>query len=154
VDGSRTSTRARSAVPVPDGRAGTAEVVDALADAINRHDLDALVDCFDADVESLQPVHPDRAFAGRERIRLNWGLILEGVPDLSARAVATTVGDDEAWVEWEWTGGRRDGQPFHMRGVTILTVRDGRIAAVRLYMEPVHDAGAGVARAVREAVGS
>ena len=37
-------------------------------------------------------------------------------------------------------GERTDGQPFDMRGVAIFELRDDRIAAARLYMEPVeHD---------------
>jgi hypothetical protein len=91
MDGSRTSTRAPSAENRSDGGAA-ARVVDRLADAINRHDLEALVGCFDADVESRQPVHPDRVFTGSEQIRENWGLILEGVRLRISQAVREAVG--------------------------------------------------------------
>jgi hypothetical protein len=37
-----------------------------------------------------------------------------------------------------------------MRGVTILIIRDGLIAAAHLYIEPVEEAGEDIDRAVRE----
>ena len=37
-------------------------------------------------------------------------------------------------------GNRTDGEPFEMRGVALFDLREDRIAAARLYMEPVeHD---------------
>jgi ketosteroid isomerase-like protein len=152
VDGSQNSISGWGEAR-PDGTP-IVPIADRLADAINRHDLEALVGCFAPEVNSVQPIHPDRAFTGRQQIRENWGLILEGVPDLTARITGTVVAGDEAWVECDWAGSRRDGTPFHLRGVTIQVVRNDRIASVRLYMEPVEQAGFGVVEAVREAVGS
>jgi hypothetical protein len=37
-----------------------------------------------------------------------------------------------------------------MRGVTIMTVRDGLVAAARLYMEPTEFGGSDIDSAVRE----
>jgi hypothetical protein len=42
----------------------------------NQHDLEAFLDCFDPDYQSEQPVHPNRAFIGREQVRKNWSACL------------------------------------------------------------------------------
>jgi ketosteroid isomerase-like protein len=123
-------------------------VVERLQDAMNAHDLDALVACFTPDHDSRTPAHPERDFTGDEQVRRNWSQILAAVPDLHAALLRSVVDRDTAWCEWDWSGTRRDGEPHVMRGVTLTTVRDGRIAATRFYMEPVTrdglDAGAAV----------
>ena len=43
-----------------------------------------------------------------------------------------------------------DGSPFTMRGVIIATSRKDRIAAARLYVEPVEHTGSDIDAAVEE----
>ena len=40
-------------------------VIERYRDAMTTHDLDALLDCFDPDYESVQPLNPHRDFRGR-----------------------------------------------------------------------------------------
>jgi ketosteroid isomerase-like protein len=108
-----------------------------LSDAINRHDLEAFVAIFVADYRSEQPVHPRRAFTGRDTVRLHWSTFFAHIPDFTAEIVATTAAGDDEWVEWRWHGTQHTGEPFDLRGVVIIRVRDGMIASSRLYMEPV-----------------
>lgn len=122
--------------------------------AIDEHDLDALVDCFDPDVVSEQPAHPSRGFRGAEAVRANWTQILGGVPDLQARLLRCTADGDLAWAEWAWNGTRRDGVPFRMRGITISEVRGRRVRSVRFYMEPEDRTAVDVADAIQQAVSS
>lgn len=139
----RASTQARAA----------ADAVERLEAAINAHDLEALVSCFDAAFVNDTPAHPDRSFTGAAQVRENWARIFAGVPDLRARIVGRTVDGAAAWTEWDWTGTRRDGSSHHMRGVTITTVGQRAITGVRFYMEPVTDSGLGVAAAIDKATG-
>lgn len=104
------------------------EVLTRLAQAQNRRDLDAFVDCFDPDYRSEQPVHPDRSFVGAQQVRKNWGAVFEGVPDFHSELLRYAREGEDCWAEWRWTGQRRDGTPLDLRGVTIFGVRDGRIA--------------------------
>ncbi len=128
-------------------------VVERLKDAINGRDLEALVGCFAADVESVHPTHPARTFRGREQVRLNWTQILGGVPDLRAELLGSTGEGETTWSEWHWRGTRKDGAPFEMRGVTIQRVLGDTIASVRFYMEPVEQAGTDVTANIAEQVG-
>jgi ketosteroid isomerase-like protein len=123
-----------------------------LLDATNRHDLEALVDCFADDYRNETPAHPSRGFVGREQVRRNWEQIFAHVPDIAARVVRQTVGDDIAWSEWEMRGTRRDGSPHLMRGVILFGVRDERASWARFYLEPVQEGDGDVNTAVRQAV--
>ena len=57
--------------------------------------------------------------------------------DFTSELVASASMGEIEWGEWDWRGRHKDGSPFAMRGVIILTVRDGLIAEGRLYMEPL-----------------
>ncbi len=134
--------------------AGPVTAVAQLRDAINAHDLDALVACFHRDVRSEQPLHPSRAFQGNQSIRQNWGMIFGGVPDLRAELLRTATSGNTAWAEWHWSGTSRDGKAFEMRGVTVLVVDEGLITAVSMYLEPVEVSGEANAAAIRKATGA
>ncbi|MFN2627153.1 MAG: nuclear transport factor 2 family protein [Gaiellaceae bacterium] len=129
-------------------------VVERVNDALNAHDLEALVACFDEDYESEQPAHPDRAFRGREQVRTNWSAIFDGVPDFRSELVRAAADGDSAWSEWHWQGMRADGTPLDMAGVIICGLREGRISWARLYVEPVEQAGAGIDGAVERMTGN
>lgn len=133
--------------------ADPARVIQRLADAINAHDLEALVACFADDVVSEQPVHPARSFRGRAQVRANWTQIFGGVPDLRAQLLQLEATSSRAWSEWSWSGTTRAGTPFEMRGVTIQELRDDQIAAVRFYLEPLDAGTADVAATLRTVVG-
>lgn len=118
--------------------------------AMNDHDIEAFVECFAEDYDSVQPAHPDRAFRGREQVRTNWSAIFGAVPDFRAELVRVDVSGDIAWSEWRWEGTQTDGEKLDMAGVIVLGVRDDRFAWARLYVEPVERAGAGIDAAVRD----
>ncbi len=61
---------------------GPRGVIERVRCAINAHDLEAFLDCFDEGYESEQPLHPERSFRGRKRVRRNWSANLARVPDL------------------------------------------------------------------------
>ena len=129
------------------------EVIERIVAAQNAHDVDAMTACMAPDYQSEQPVHPDRAFVGSAQVRKNWSAIFNGIPDFSARIVRLAVDGDDVWVEFEWTGTTRAGAPFLSRGPAIFTVRDGKVARGRLYVEPVQDDGGGIDAVARRMVG-
>jgi len=131
------------------GRAVTGDALERLRDAQNRHDLDAFVDCFDSSYRSEQPVHPDRAFTGREQVRRNWAAVFDGVPDFRAELLRSAEAGDIQWAEWHWHGTRTDGTQLEMRGVTIFGIDHDRILWGRLYLEDVDRSGGTIDQAVR-----
>jgi ketosteroid isomerase-like protein len=129
--------------------AAPVDIIERLQAAMNRHDLAALVACFDPDYQSEQPVHPRRGFGGRAQVEANWSALLEGFPDFHAELLAFAVDGDVRWAEWRWTGPRADGRTLDMRGITIVVVRGDRIVSARLYLEEVDEAGADIEGSIR-----
>jgi ketosteroid isomerase-like protein len=128
-------------------------VSERLRKAMNAHDLEAHVACFLEDYRSEQPVHPARTFTGREQVRENWSKLYQSVPDFRAELLRLAVVGDTEWGEWIWRGTKEDGTPLEERGVTIVGIRDSRIAWGRLYLEETEREGADIAETVRRMAG-
>lgn len=121
-----------------------------LTEAQNVHDAERFASYFTDDYQSDQPAHPDRAFSGRAQVLENWTSVFAGVPDFRAELVSSCQDGNVEWGEVDWRGHHADGSPFAMRGVIIATIHDGRIAAARLYVEPVENSGSDIEAAVEQ----
>jgi hypothetical protein len=123
-------------------------VIERMAEALNRHDLEALLGCFDPNYRSEQPAHPNRGFGGKEQIRKNWSAMFESFPDFEAQLLRHTADEGVVWGEWHWiaTG-------LNMAGVTIMGVEDDHIVSARLYMEAVEEDGQDIDEAMRTITG-
>jgi ketosteroid isomerase-like protein len=115
---------------------GVRSLIERVRSAINRHDLDVFLECFDEDYESEQPLEPERSFRGRDRVRKNWWANLARVPDLRWDCCVTA---DAAWCEWRWHGNRADGRRFDVQRVVIYRIEGGRIVRGRLYTGELPD---------------
>jgi ketosteroid isomerase-like protein len=111
-------------------------VIRRLLTAMNEHDLEGFLDCYDPGYVSEQPLHPDAGFRGTDRIRENWSWKLRDGSDFSAEVVAFAVDGDTVWTEWRWNGTRKDGSVLDDRGVVVYGVGGDRITSARLYIEP------------------
>ncbi|MGO4689991.1 nuclear transport factor 2 family protein [Glaciibacter sp. 2TAF33] len=129
-------------------------VVARLFEATNRHDLDALQECFATDYVNETPVHPSRGFVGRAQVGANWATIFGAVPDLTATVLQSAEVDGGTWVECEMTGTRRDGHRHLMRGVLIFGILDDLIRSARFYLEPVDPGELTPDQAVAEILGT
>lgn len=119
-------------------------VVERLIRALNDHDIDAVVDCFDPLYHTEQPVHPERAYRGREQIHKEWSDTLKRLPDFKAKVIRMLTDKDTVWTEWSWTGTQRDKKRIELVGVAIYAVRNNRFIWGRAYMEPVQKLGTGI----------
>lgn len=111
-------------------------VLERLHTAMNRHDLEAMLECFDPDYRSEQPLHPNRGFSGKEQVRKNWSRMLGSFPDFEAQLLGHVSSEGTVWSEWRWSA-----TGLNMTGVTLLGVDEDRIVWGRLYMEPVEEGG-------------
>ena len=121
-----------------------------LRDALNTHDIETFVECFDENYYSEQPVHPDRSFQGQDQVKKNWASNFNEMPDFSAHLLRHAINNNSIWAEWEWQGTRRDKSRLLMRGVIIMGVEDSKIKWARLYVEPVEANGKDIEAAVEE----
>ena len=129
--------------------AGPLETVERLHNAMNQHDLEAFLACFDPNYRSEQPAHPTRGFGGRDQVEKNWSVLFEGIADFHAELLATATDGDTLWSEWRWTGSRANEAPLDIRGVTLFEIKNDRIVSGRLYMEEVEETGAAIDETVR-----
>ena len=123
-------------------------VIERLREAMNRHDPEAMLECFDPDYKSEQPAHPNRGFGGREQVQKNWSAMFESFPDFHAELLRDSTDRDTVWGEWRWSAAG-----LQMAGVTVMGVKEGRISWARLYMEPVEEAGQDIDEAMRTITG-
>jgi hypothetical protein len=80
---------------------GPAAVVERLLEAVNAHDLEAMVALFADDYRNETPAHPQRGFRGNQQVRRNWTQLFAGVPDLRARLPGAVVDGDSVWTDWD-----------------------------------------------------
>ena len=57
-----------------------AQEINQLVEAMNAHDLDAVVQLFHSDYHSEQPAHPAREFGTSAQVRANWAAMFGGIP--------------------------------------------------------------------------
>lgn len=114
----------------------TTEVLQAFADAWNRHDIDSLMsfiaeDCvFEA---SAGPEVCGTRYAGREAVRAGFEDVWGTFPDAHWSGARHLVRGDRGVSEWTFTGTRADGTRVEVHGCDLFTFRDGKIALKNSY---------------------
>ena len=126
-----------------------AVVIERIAEALNRHDLEAFLECFSPNYESEQPAHPNRGFGGKKQVAKNWAAMFESFPDFEAQLLRHTADEGVLWSEWRWKATGLD-----MAGVTVMGVEGERIVWARLYMEEVEEDGEDIDQAMRTITGA
>lgn len=109
--------------------------------AMDSHDLETAVSCFDPDYQDEAPARRGEYVIGRQKVRQNFARLFKDIPDLQAELLGVVASGDIVWMEWRMHGTRVNGTPFEFAGVNIFGVRDGLIVWGRIYTEMVRDAG-------------
>jgi uncharacterized protein (TIGR02246 family) len=106
-------------------------LVGAFNAAWNAHDLDAALRLCTADVvfESTDPAPDGRSFRGQDAVRAAWQPVFAEPADRFDGEDLIVAGDRvvQCW-RYDWGGG-------HVRGVDVMTVRDGLVAAKLSYVK-------------------
>ena len=118
------------------GSSVTIEMLDAFADAWNRHDIDALMSFMADDCAFESSAGRDvcgTRFAGREAVRSGFLDVWAVFPDAHWRNARHFVHGDRGVSEWTFTGTKADGTRVEVNGCDVFTFRDGRIALKNSY---------------------
>jgi ketosteroid isomerase-like protein len=129
-------------------------VIERLTAAQNAQDLEGMLDCFQRDYRSEQPLFPARTFQGVDQVRANWSTVLGSIPDFHGEILRSAADGDTVFAEVHWTGTKADGAPLDERGVTVMGIRDGRVAWGRLYVDEVARESADIDTVVRRLAGT
>jgi ketosteroid isomerase-like protein len=116
--------------------ATTRIVIDRFDEALNRHDPDALSSLLTDDTvfENTSPPPDGERIEGKEAVLAFWRKWFERNPDARFEAEEMIVSGHRAVVRWVYRKDR-NGQPWHLRGVDVFTVRDGKVAAKLAYVK-------------------
>jgi ketosteroid isomerase-like protein len=114
----------------------TGAVVDRFNAAFNRHDVDALASLLTDDTvfEDTSPAPDGRRIEGKAGVVVFWREWFARNSDARFEAEDVIVSGDRAVVRWVYHK-MRNGQPWHLRGVDVFTVRDGKVAAKLAYVK-------------------
>lgn len=116
-------------------------VIERWVRAMNEHNLDMAVSCFDIDYRDEAPARRGESVHGQKMVRENFSKLFKGIPDLQAELLGAVVNGDTVWMEWRMKGTRANREPFEFAGVNIFGVRENRITWGRIYTELVRDVG-------------
>lgn len=114
----------------------TTEMLQAFAEAWNRHDLDALMSFMTEDCVFEASAGVDvcgTRFVGRESVRAGFAEVWATFPDAQWRDARHFVLEDRGVSEWTFTGTRADGTRVEVHGCDLFTFRDGRISLKNSY---------------------
>jgi ketosteroid isomerase-like protein len=84
--------------------------------------------------EDKFPPPDGRRIEGRANVMAFWRDWFARNPDARFDAEEVIASGDRAVIRWIYRK-LRNGQPWHLRGVNIFTVRDGKIAAKLAYVK-------------------
>jgi len=124
----------------------TTDVLQAFADAWNRHDIDALMSFMTDDCVFESSAGPDicgTCYAGREAVRAGFAEVWTIFPDAHWGHARHWVQGERGVSEWTFTGTRADGSRVEVHGCDLFTFRDGKIALKDSYRKNRSPASAG-----------
>jgi ketosteroid isomerase-like protein len=106
-------------------------LLQAFADAWNRHDVDALMSMMTADCvfeASGGNAVDGEKHEGQRAVRAAYAAIFEVYPDAHWGDARHFVSGDRGLSEWTFTGTLKDGKRVEVTGCDVFTFRNGKIA--------------------------
>ena len=112
----------------------TRHAVERLNDAINNHDLDALMAVFSEDCvfENTFPAPDGERYEGATAVRGFWKRFFDGAPRARFVAEEAFAAGDRCVVRWTYHWDEAGG---HVRGVDVFRVHGGKVAEKLAYVK-------------------
>jgi ketosteroid isomerase-like protein len=121
---------------VPWQNDATRATIDNFNEVFNRHNAEGLAALLTEDTvfEDTSPAPDGRRIEGKAAVVEFWRGWFARNPDARFEAEEVIVSGGQAVVRWVYRK-VRNGQPWHLRGVDIFTLRDGKVAAKLAYVK-------------------
>jgi ketosteroid isomerase-like protein len=100
--------------------------LDALLDAFNAHDLDAIMSFFTED--SVLDTPRGQRFVGKQEVRKGLQARFDGIPDIHYGDARHWSCGDRGASEWTIRGTQATGEPIEVRGCDLFEFTDGKIS--------------------------
>ncbi|HRO58126.1 MAG TPA: nuclear transport factor 2 family protein [Burkholderiaceae bacterium] len=111
-------------------------MLQAFADAFNRHDIDSLMSFMTDDCVFEASAGPDRcgtSHVGKAQVRAGFTEVWTTYPDAQWSSPRHFVWGDRGVSEWTFTGTRADGARVEVNGCDLFLFREGKIALKNSY---------------------
>ena len=111
--------------------ATTTPSLQALLDAFNAHDVDAILALFTDDCVYDAPRGPapgGRRFVGKDQVRKGFQARFDGIPDAVWEDARHWSSGDRGVSEWTIRGTQSTGEPIEVRGCDLFEYTDGKIS--------------------------
>jgi steroid delta-isomerase-like uncharacterized protein len=116
------------------------DVLERMAAAFNRHDLDAIMSLFADDCVFESPRGADpwgTRFVGKAEVREGLAARFHGIPDVHYRDARHFVAGERGASEWTLTGTTTEGELIEVRGCDLWTFDGDRVAVKDSYWKIV-----------------
>ena len=123
-------------MPADDAAPVTLALLDAFADAWNRHDTDAILSMMTEDCIFEASRGPDvkgTLYTGQDEVRGGVDEVLATFPDAKWNGLRHFVAGDRGVSEWVFTATGPDGSRVEVQGCDVFTFRHGKIAVKNSY---------------------
>lgn len=111
-------------------------IVKRFNEAFGRRDVDAVMAVMTDDCVFESTAPPDgHRFEGRAVVRAFWEKFFSSSPEATFETEEIFPAGDRVVVRWLYRWGDAGGDDGHVRGVDLLTVRDGRVAEKLSYVK-------------------
>ncbi len=119
-----------------DSTKSTLAAVERFNAAFNRHDVDAVMAAMTEDCifENTNPAPDGTIYKGAAEVRAYWERFFKNNPDAYFEAEEIIATGDRCVVRWIYRK-TKDGQPWHLKGVDIFKVKDGKVAEKLAYVK-------------------
>jgi ketosteroid isomerase-like protein len=114
----------------------TLAAVNRFNEAFNRHDVDAVMNAMTEDCifENTAPQPDGTRLEGAVAVRAYWTKFFTNNPDAVFETEEIFANGDRCVVRWIYRK-TKDGKPWHLRGVDIFKVRDGKVLEKLAYVK-------------------
>lgn len=114
----------------------TRAAVERFNEAFNRHDVEGVMNLMTDDCifENTNPPPDGARLVGAAAVRAYWQKFFASNPDAHFEAEDLIVAGDRCVVRWIYRK-TKDGKPWHLRGVDVFRVRDGKVSEKLSYVK-------------------
>jgi ketosteroid isomerase-like protein len=120
----------------PDNHHLTLAAVERFNSAFNRHDVNAVMNAMteDCKFENTSPAPDGARLEGAVNVRAHWEKFFTANPDAFFEAEEIFAAGDRCVVRWVYRK-TKEGNPWHLRGVDVFKVKNGKVAEKLAYVK-------------------
>ena len=118
----------------------TVERLEAIGDAFNRHDVDAIIGYFAEDGMFDNAMGPDihgQRYVGKDTLRAFFSGLMARCPDIQWHPIDNRIDGNKGFSEWRRQCTLPDGRKQDWLGLDIFTFRDGKVTRKDTYFKIV-----------------